>query len=78
MPRTRDIIVCVETDIERSNIIGRNGDFPICAAEIRSVAGFARISGIGRRGRAIHGGILLTAEAMDRLAHQWLRERVRR
>lgn len=78
MPRTRDFTVSVETDCRRSFIIGRNGLFQLRAVEVQSSGGFAFISGVGRSGKPIDGGIRLAAEDMDRLAHRWLRERVRR
>ncbi len=78
MAKGDDAKVTVQTDVGKSLITGRNGCFPITAVTAwrgGSPADVVFIDGIGKRGRAVHGGIILTAEAMDRLATEWVRQR---
>ena len=62
---------------EDSIITGRNGTFYLTAVELwwTPSGGNVYIDGIGRRGRAIRGGLSLDPEAMDELSIEWLRQR---
>lgn len=66
----------IKLDPEGSWIEGRNGIFDITAISVWSHGAQVFIEGIGKRGRAIRGGLGVDSEeAMDRLAIEWLNQR---
>lgn len=64
--------VTIPTNSERSLISGRNGCYPIKAIEVWEGNGNVFIDGIGRRGKAIKGGLIVTASAFTELCRAWL------
>ena len=56
-------------------ITGRNGTFDITGVSIWDGNGKCFIDGIGKRGNAIKGGLMLPSDKMDELAFKWLEER---
>lgn len=63
------------------NIMGRNGFAKITSVEIHPLLcpvddrHEVKIEGIGTKGFPINGGLWVTAEAMDKLANDWLKMR---
>jgi hypothetical protein len=70
----------VEVPTEGS-IMGRNGFFKLSAVQLFPLqhpinpTHEVQICGIGSRGTLINGGLWVTAEAMDKLANDWLKMR---
>ena len=67
----------IQVDEKKSWCVGRNGTFPI--KEISAWLGnngCVFIEGYGRSGKNLNGGFCISAEAMDKLAQQWLESRV--
>jgi hypothetical protein len=59
----------------KGKIIGRNGMSNITAIEAWAGTLDVNINGIGQRGFAIHGGLWISYEAMDKLALAWVEKR---
>ena len=72
--RAKLIEISAETDPEFSYVVGRNGSAYITRLRVReSYAGpHVYITGIGKRGKEIRGGFMVTKECFEEVSRQYL------
>jgi hypothetical protein len=61
--------------VTQGQITGRNGTFGIKAVRVFCYGDQVWIDGVGKRGRAIKGGLMISVKAMDEMADRWIAKR---